>query len=374
MKMKKIMSLALGTALVILAAGCGQNSTAGEGSQTAAETETAAGETGGAAGEAKAPSETGNEDSGSTSLAGKEEVAGTFCLEYPAHMQELGYTDIIEMDVMPERIVCLTTYPVMTLYDMGVPLLAVPTTSVLDYPDDLNAQELPAISSDTFSAESIVELEPDLVIMAAGQQADYGDTLTSLGIPVYYVATNSQTHNMYDVIREQSQSLVDAFSMTEELARKGAQTMDRFNVLDARVEKLKTICQGKTVLMLLAGGPTDMYLQTEKATLGCMATMCGLESVYHNDQAASMIPLDMEAAIEYDPDIVLITGSGTSEDVQALMEGVYELNPDFWNSIPAVAEGRVIYLPGEYVSTAGINIINNIQDLADLLEQYFSQE
>ena len=56
------------------------------------------------------------------------------------------------------------------------------------------------------------------------------------------------------------------------------------------------------------------------------------------------------------------------------MEGVYELNPDFWNSIPAVAEGRVIYLPGEYVSTAGINIINNIQDLADLLEQYFSQE
>ena len=57
-------------------------------------------------------------------------------------------------------------------------------------------------------------------------------------------ATNSQTHNMYDVIREQSQSLVDAFSMTEELARKGAQTMDRFNVLDARVEELKTICQG----------------------------------------------------------------------------------------------------------------------------------
>ena len=36
--------------------------------------------------------------------------------------------------------------------------MAVPTTSVLDYPDDLNAQELPAISSDTFSAESIVEL------------------------------------------------------------------------------------------------------------------------------------------------------------------------------------------------------------------------
>lgn len=320
----------------------------------------------------------GDAASGSPSSVVSDPVAAntvteTFKLEYPAHMQELGYTDVIEMDAMPEKIVCLTTYPVMTLYQMGVKLAAVPTTTVLDYPEDLDAELLPSLSSDTFSAENIVEMEPDLVMMAAGQQADYGDTLTSLGIPVYYVATNSQTHNMYDVIREQSQSLVDAFSMTEELAEKGKETMAQFDALDARVGELKTICEGKTVLMLLAGGPTDMYLQTEKATLGCMATMCGLESVYHNEQAASMIPLDMEAAVEYDPDVVLITGSGTSEDVETLMQGVYELNPDFWNSIPAVAEGNVIYLPGEYVSTAGINIINNIQDLADQLEQYFNE-
>lgn len=296
-----------------------------------------------------------------------------FKLEYPAHMQELGYTDVIELDKMPERIVCMTTYPVMTLYQMGVKLMAVPTTSVLDYPEDLDAEQLPSLSSETFSLENIVEMEPDLVMMAAGQKADYGESLESLGIPVYYVATNSQTHNIYDVIREQSQSLVDAFSMTDELTRKGEETMAQFDELDARVDELKTICDGKTVLILLAGGPTDMYLQTEKATLGCMAAMCGLESVYHNDKAASMIPLDMETALEYDPDVVLITGSGTSEDVETLMQGVYDLNPDYWNSISAVKEDRVIYLPGEYVSTAGINIINNIQDLADLLEQYFAE-
>ena len=302
------------------------------------------------------------------------QVAETFRLEYPAHMQELGYTDVIEMDAMPQKIVCMTTYPVMTLYQMGVDLAAVPTTTVLDYPEDLNAELLPSLSSDTFSAENIVEMEPDLVMMAAGQQADYGDTLESLGIPVYYVATNSQTYNMYDVIREQSQSLVDAFSMTEELAEKGRETMAQFDALDARVDELKTTCEGKTVLMLLAGGPTNMYLQTEKATLGCMAAMCGLKSVYENDQAASMIPLDMEAAVEYNPDVVLITGSGTAQDVETLMQDVYELNPDFWNSIPAVEQGNVIYLPGEYVSTAGINIINNIQDLADQLEEYFSEQ
>ncbi len=369
MKRSKLMLLAFGAAFGVFAVGCGQSDTVSETDQVTEESLTAA------AGESETDAqESETLDSSSAAQSEELQVAETFRLEYPSHMQELGYTDVIEMDTMPERIVCMTTYPVMTLYDMGVPLLAVPTTSVLDYPEDLDAQLLPSLSSDTFSVETIVELEPDLVFMAAGQQADYGDTLTSIGIPVYYVATNSQTYNMYDVIREQSQSLVDAFSMTEELAQNGVQTMALFDELDARVDELKTICEGKTVLILLVGSSTDIYLQTEKATLGCMAEMCGLESVYHNDQAASMIPLDMEEAIDYDPDIILITGSGTSEDVQTLMEGVYDLNPDYWNSIPAVAEGRVIYLPGAYVSTAGINIINNIQDLADLLEQYFSQE
>ncbi|MBC3517094.1 ABC transporter substrate-binding protein [Neobittarella massiliensis] len=297
-----------------------------------------------------------------------------FTLEYPAHMQELGYTDKIELEKAPERIVCTTTYPVMTLYDMDVEMIAVPQTSVLDYPADLEAQQLPSLSMESFNAESIVELEPDLVIMAAASKQDYGDTLSSLGIPVYYMATNSQTYSIYDVVREQSQALVDAFTMDNASAAKAKEVMAQFDDLDKRVEEMQKICAGKSVLMLLAGGPTSMYLQTEKGTLGCMAAMCGLESVYQNDQAASMIPLDMEKALEYDPDVVLITGMGTSEDVETLMKGVYELNPDYWNSIPAIKNGNVIYLPGNYVSTAGINIIQNIEDLADILEDYYAQK
>lgn len=295
-----------------------------------------------------------------------------FVLEYPAHMQELGYTSKIEMDDVPERIVCMTTYPVMTLYEMGVEMVAVPQTSVLDYPDDLKAEQLPSLSSETFSAENIVDLEPDLVIMASSNQQDYGETLTELGIPVYYMAIGSQSHNIYDVIKEQSQCLVDAFAVDVSSEEKAHNVMAQFDELDERVKELQKACEGKTVMILLAGGPTSMYLQTENATLGCMADMCGLQSVYHNDQASSMIPLDMESALEYDPDLVLITGMGSSEDVKTLMEGIYELNPEYWNSIPAIQEGEVIYLPGNYVSTAGINIINNIEDLADILEEHYA--
>ena len=315
-----------------------------------------------------------NESEPSGGSSGTSGAQQKFTLEYPAHMQELGYTNTIELDQVPTRIVCTSTYPVMTLYEMGAEMIAVPQTTVLDYPEDLTAkaEQLPSLG-DTFSAENIVELEPDLVFMPVSQQQDYGQSLEDLGIPVYYVATNSQTHNIYDVVREQSQSLVDAFSVDEESTQKGEEVMGQFDALDARVAELQQTCAGKTVLILLAGGTNAMYLQTEDATLGCMAAMCGLESVYQNDQANSMIPLDMEQALEYNPDVVLITGMGTAEDVQTLMEGVYEMNPDYWYSIPAIENGDVIYLPGDYVSTAGINIINNIEDLADILEAHFTE-
>ena len=121
MKMKKIMSLALGTALVILAAGFGQNCTAGEGQPDRRRNRDGCGRNWrGKPGRLRRLLKPEMRTAAAPHWPGKRRWAGTFCLEYPAHMQELGYTDIIEMDVMPERIVCLTTYPVMTLYDMGV--------------------------------------------------------------------------------------------------------------------------------------------------------------------------------------------------------------------------------------------------------------
>ena len=77
---------------------------------------------------------------------------------------------------------------------------------------------------------------------------------------------------------------------------------------------------------------------------------------------------NLETAIDYDPDIVLCVGmSPMAEGHQQLMEEDFAKNPDYWNSIPAIAEGRVLYLPVSYVSSAGINVIDNISTLADLV-------
>lgn len=59
--------------------------------------------------------------------------------------------------------------------------------------------------------------------------------------------------------------------------------------------------------------------------------------------------------------------SPTGEGHRQLMEEDFAKNPDYWNSIPAIAQGRVLYLPVSYVSSAGINVIDNISTLADLV-------
>lgn len=82
-----------------------------------------------------------------------------------------------------------------------------------------------------------------------------------------------------------------------------------------------------------------------------------------------MAQMDMEKSLEYNPDLIVVCGSSTLEDNKALMDAIYALNPEYWDSYAAFKEGRVIYLSSAYVSTAGINIINNFDSLIAELEK-----
>ena len=112
-----------------------------------------------------------------TSEAATEEVSaaevdteGKFVLEYPEDMQELGYTDPIVLDEVPERVVSLSAAPVLALYELGVNLVGIPNSMVVTWPEDLKEStetvSFSVMSPDDFDYESVVDLEPDLVLLA----------------------------------------------------------------------------------------------------------------------------------------------------------------------------------------------------------------
>jgi len=303
-----------------------------------------------------------NNDSGDTA---NSESTG-FVLEYPSDLQALGYTDAIVMDEAPQKVACISVSPVMCLYNLGVNITAVPSSSVISYPDDMNVEILPSLRSNDFDVEIVVDLNPDLVIMPYTVAETHGATLEGLGITTYYV--NDGHGVTYDSIKLQTQTLIDAFTLSEKSQTAGEAIMQSFTDLESRLEEVRALTEGKTVMVVQSATPPH-YIQTRSGTLGSMLDMIGFTNVYTNEDSF-MVQLDLEAAIEYDPDLIFCVGSAaTSEEQQKLMEAEYDSNSDYWNSYQAISEGDVIYMPVTYISSTGISIVDYINDLINLVEE-----
>lgn len=300
-----------------------------------------------------------------------EPAEGAFVLEYPEDMQELGYTDPLVLDEVPERVVSLSAAPVLALYELGVNLVGIPNSMVVTWPEDLKEStetvSFSVMSSSDFDYESVVALEPDLVLLAYNGAETAGATLESLGIPVYYIYAGHTVP--YESIVMQTEALIDAFAVDEESKEAGEAILQRFDDLEANLDAAKEAFEGKSVMVLQSSADAH-YIQTSGGTLGSMAEMIGFTNVYENE-TSSMTQLDFEQALDYNPDLVLCVGAGTAESQQELMEAAFAENEAYWNSIDAIAEGNVIYLPVAYVSTAGINVVDTINDLIVTLADFY---
>lgn len=297
-----------------------------------------------------------------------------FVMTYPEDMQALGFTEPLVLESVPQRIVCLSTAPVLALYEMGANLVGIPTSRVVTWPEDLVAATEPvqfsAMSSSDFDYECIVGLEADLVLVGSSS-TEVGEQIESLGIPVYYVFAGHTVS--YDNIKAQTEALVKAFSLDEASTAKGEEIMSRFTALEDRLAAVQPVYAGKKVMVLQSGDASNHYIQTARGTLASMAAMMGFENVYENE-ASSMTKLDFEQALDYNPDLVLCVGSGTAQEHQALMEQAYSENEAYWYSIDAIKNGDVIYLPVEFCSTAGIHVVDSINTLIDCIEAFYAEK
>ena len=297
-----------------------------------------------------------------------------FVMTYPEDMQALGFTEPLVLEGVPQRIVCLSTAPVLALYEMGAKLVGIPSSRVVSWPEGLKEStetvQFSAMSSSDFDYECIVELEADLVLVGSSS-TEVGEQIESLGIPVYYVFAGHTVS--YDNIKAQTEALVKAFSLDKASTAKGEEIMGRFTALEERLASVQPTYADKKAMVLQSSDTANHYIQTERGTLASMAAMMGFGNVYENE-TSSMAKLDMEQALDYNPDLVLCVGGGTAEEHKALMEQAFSENEAYWNSIDAIKNGNVIYLPVEFCSTAGIHVIDNINELVDCIEAFYAEK
>lgn len=291
-------------------------------------------------------------------------------IEYPQNMQEKGYTQPLQLEQMPQRVVVMTKAPVLALHELGVKMIAIPEGGVTSWPEELDAatEKLNTAMNSNFDIETVIALEPDLVVMGYTSQEAYGQALDDAGIPVYYVDAGHTVP--YESVKAQTQVLADAFAADQQAADS---LMQGFVKLEERLEEVQADCKGKQV-MVLQSSPPNHYIQTESGTLASMAAMMGFGNVYENSET-SMAQLDLETALSYHPDLVLCVGASTqAEEHQKLMEEDFAKNSEYWNSISAIANGDILYFPSSYIASTGIGMLDNMNEFIDLILEHQAEK
>lgn len=291
-------------------------------------------------------------------VASEDSVEKEFRLEYTEIMKQQGFTEDIVLESKPERVVCVSTSTTPLLFEVGASLVGIPTSTVFETPSDYTGEKLQSLMSDDFNIETVVALNPDLVIIPSSSKEQYGDALESSNIPVYY--TNSGHSATYESVVQEAEVIINAFGKDSENAKKVLQSFDD---LDKKMEESKKALEGKTVMIIA----TTEYIQSKSGTAGSMADMIGLTNVYENEQAG-MVPLDQETTLGYNPDVILAIGSSMSEeDNKAVFEAAFAENSEYWGSFEAIKNNKVIYLSSSYMPSTGIGVVKQISDLIDFV-------
>ena len=167
-------------------------------------------------------------------VASEDSVEKEFRLEYTEIMKQQGFTEDIVLESKPERVVCVSTSTTPLLFEVGASLVGIPTSTVFETPSDYTGEKLQSLMSDDFNIETVVALNPDLVIIPSSSKEQYGDALESSNIPVYY--TNSGHSATYESVVQEAEVIINAFGKDSENAKKVLQSFDD---LDKKMEESK---------------------------------------------------------------------------------------------------------------------------------------
>ena len=294
-----------------------------------------------------------------TTIEETEKVEG-FSIFYAEALKDTE-GEALQLDKMPEKIVCLSNAGLDILANLDIRPIAINSTASGDYPDWVS--ELPVIETgmSKLDTESVIALEPDLVIMGSHLKESYSGVLIDAGIPIYYT---NEGHISYEETKDQALVLAKSFGGDEELEKLEAE----FAEVEARAEEYKNSHEAQKAMLLF----TPTYQSTSESYLGSMLKLMGFEIVSDSlvDPSLKAAPIDMEQLIGQEIDMVFAVYPGvpSSDMTQKSFEEEFTKNPEIWNQISAIEQGKIVYLSGTYATAKGANAINNLNDLIDMIE------
>ena len=212
--------------------------------------------------------------------------------------------------------------------------------------------ELPQIDFLNPDAETIIGLEPDIVIASGhnktGSVEDPFKAISESGIPVVYIPSSDSIDGIYkdiefiaDVVNERS---------------KGKEIVDD---MKAQVEEIKaigdTITDKKSVYFEISPAP---YLSSfgKSTFLNEMIEIIGAKNIFENEEG--WISPTAEAIIDANPDVI-ITNAGYMENPTEEIK-----SRDAWENINAIKNNEVYLVDQNASSRPSQNVIKALEQMA----------
>lgn len=212
--------------------------------------------------------------------------------------------------------------------------------------------ELPQIDFSNPDAETIIGLEPDIVIASGhnktGSTEDPFKLISEAGIPVVYIPSSDSIDGIYkdiefiaEVVNEES---------------KGQEIIDD---MKAKVDEIKaigdTITDKKSVYFEIAPAP-NLYSFGQSTFLNEMIEIVGAKNIFANEDG--WISPTAEAVIDANPDVI-ITNAEYMENATDEIK-----SRDAWENINAVKNNEVYLVNKNASSRPSQNAIKALEEMA----------
>jgi iron complex transport system substrate-binding protein len=265
---------------------------------------------------------------------------------------DLGRT--ITRNAVPQRIVSLAPSVTEILFAVGAGSQVVGVTQFCNYPPEADAlPEIGGFSVKSLSVETIIGLEPDLVIAGTASQKAVAEQLEPLDIPVVVLAPDSFDGVYANIL--QIGTLTGRSAGAEQVV---AATRMRVAAITERVASIPA-AERPTVYWEAFNDP--LTTTGPRTFIGQMIELVGATNIFA-DASESYPQISAEAIFERDPQVIL---GPDNQDELLTVEGVGK-RPG-WADIQAVRDGRVYTLNRDIVSRPGPRLADALAALATVL-------
>ena len=262
----------------------------------------------------------------------------------------------VELKAKPARIVVTSASFLEPLEAVGGAEL------VVGRPD--SKTKMPAYAKDITSVgkvyqidtEKVLSCQPDLVIINKGMNEKLVEALEGSGIKTLVLDMKS-----YEDVKREVNTLA---AVTGNKEKGEALIKD----MDEKIAAVKnSIPADKRRVSIIHSTSQGLSVQLDGSIAGSVVKMLGWENVASGskplEKNPDAAPYSMETLVEQNPEIIFVTSMGKLSAIKASMEET--MQGPAWQSIPAVRDKKVYYLPQElFLLSPGIHYPEAVAEMA----------